>query len=146
MVVDYTINRGTVFVIPAAGEVMEVFSPQDGFPLLRLRQENRVFYLGPEATSILAFSHGYYYVYDENRVLRQRGLLKVQGRLYAPSNAQVSVLSFQGPGPHDVSQLSGQPLVFVNGVLYMDYQLEGGQLTVNGVGPEDSVTVIALGG
>ncbi len=145
MVVDRTINRGTVFVIPAAGEVMEVFSPQDGFPLLRLRQENQVFYLGPETTSVLAFSHGYYYVYDENRVLRQRGLLKVQGRLYAPSNAQVSVLSFQGPGPHEVP-FSGQPLVFVNGVLYTDYQLEEGQLTVNGVEPEDSVTVIVLGG
>jgi hypothetical protein len=146
MVVDYTINRGTVFVIPAAGEVMEVFSPQDGFPLLRLRQENQMFYLGPETTSVLAFSHGYYYVYDESRVLKQRGLLKVQGRLYAPSNATVSMLSFQGPGPHDISQLNGQLLVFVNGVLHTDYQLDGSQLTVNGAGPEDTVTVIALGG
>ncbi len=145
MVIDYTINRGTVFVIPAAGEVMEIFSPQDGFPLLKLRQENQVFYLGPETTSVLAFSHGYYYVYDENRLLRQRGLLKVQGRLYAPRNAQVSMISFQGPGPHEVP-FGGQLLVFVNGVLYIDYRLEEGQLTVNGIEPEDRVIVIALGG
>ncbi|ABU97062.1 hypothetical protein P74p112 [Thermus phage P74-26] len=146
MVIDYTITRGTLFVVPASGSVMEVFSPQDGFPLLKLRQENGVFYLKPETTSLLAFSYGHYYVYDENRVLKQRGLLRVQGNLYAPANAQVELLTFRGPGPHQVPALSGQPLLFVNGVLYQDYQLADGVLQVNGVQPEDEVVLVMLGG
>ena len=150
IVQDYTIVRGTRFILPVPTDaVMEVFVTQNGLPLLKVREVAGVVHLGPELTSMLRLSNGDYYVYNADRMLIQRGMLKFQGDLYVPpvtGNPVTGKYEFVGPGPFVLGTLMyNHILVYVNGVLTDDYTLANGVLTIDGqLTSDDEVVVVTL--
>lgn len=142
---DFTIVRGTRAGILVPGAVGEVYaklvSPQDGFPLLHLKGKDGVIVLDPSLTGKLGFSVADYYVWDADKVLLQRGRIRVWGPYPDIDAAKAfTLLNFTGPGPHPVS---GTPsLVFVNGVLFNDYQMTTEGVYLPGIGVDDDVTVL----
>lgn len=142
---DFTIVRGTrsgIFVPDVTGELYaHLVSPQDGFPLLRLAGSDGLILLEHDLTAKLAFKVADYYVWDENKVLKQRGRIYVRGPYpEEQTRRQFLTLTFTGPGPHLV--VAVPELVFVNGVLYQDYQLLSNGLYLPGLGEDDTVTVL----
>ena len=142
---DFTIVRGTRAGILVPGAVGEVYaklvSPQDGFPLLHLKGKDGVIVLDPSLTGKLGFSVADYYVWDEDKVLLQRGRIRVQGPYPDIDAAKAfTLLNFTGPGPHPVAKTPS--LVFVNGVLFNDYQTTTEGVYLPGIGEDDDVTVL----
>ena len=145
---DFTIVRGTRAGILVPGAVGEVYarlvSPQDGFPLLHLKGIDGVIVLDPSLTGKLGFSVADYYVWDADKVLLQRGRIRVWGPypdIEAPKT--LTLLNFTGPGPHPVSETPS--LVFVNGVLFNNYQVLTEGVYLPGIGMDDDVTVLLWG-
>lgn len=143
--VDFTIVRGMnagVYVPNVEGEVVLLMvSPQDNFPLIRISGTNGVITLDHRLTSTLGFKVADYYVWDSERKLLQRGRIRVHGPYPDEVNDQEwQVLRFVGRGPH---QLPAEPkLVFVNGVLYHEYELLTEGLYLPDAGLEDEITVV----
>ncbi|QAY18188.1 hypothetical protein [Thermus phage TSP4] len=145
MTVDWTITRGMragLIVPDAEGEVvLQMVSPQDGFPLLRAYGERGVVVLGPEITGMLAFKVADYYIWDEDRTLLQQGRVYVRGPYPAAmESSDWQLFRFTGRGPHPVPQ--APQLVFVNGVLYLEYEMLDGRLYIPDAGVDDEVVAV----